>query len=144
LEISEKIKQAHLANQTRLYLNTLALENGKKRAVAVGFLNEVVDAALGELLDFHGTSLTDLFVRIRQQFSKDKRELVLLVEDFATLAGIQGSLLDAITRPNRDQEQLCIMRTALAVTTGYYRNGKPSRHARNTSGNFRMSLRERR
>ena len=119
LEISEKIKQAHLANQTRLYLNTLALENGKKRAVAVGFLNEVVDAALGELLDFHGTSLTDLFVRIRQQFSKDKRELVLLVEDFATLAGIQGSLLDAITRPNRDQEQLCIMRTALAVTTGY-------------------------
>lgn len=119
LEIPETINRANLANQTRQYLSVLASEKGKKRLDAVGFLNEVVDAALGELLDFHGTSLADLFVRVRQQFSKDKRELVLLVEDFATLAGIQGSLLDAITRPNRDQEQLCIMRTALAVTTGY-------------------------
>lgn len=119
LEIPDTINRAHLANQTRQYLNILASEKGRKRLDAVGFLNEVVDAALGELLDFHGTSLADLFVRVRQQFSKDKLELVLLVEDFATLAGIQGSLLDAITRPNRDQEQLCIMRTALAVTTGY-------------------------
>lgn len=119
LIIPDRINRAHLANQTRQYLNILSSDNGKKRSVAVGFLNEVVDAALGELLDFHGSSLTDLFVRVRQQFSRDKRELVLLVEDFATLAGIQGSLLDAITRPNRDQEQLCIMRTALAVTTGY-------------------------
>jgi hypothetical protein len=119
LEIPDTINRAHLANQTRQYLSVLASENGRKRLDAVGFLNEVVDASLGELLDFHGTSLADLFVRVRQQFSKDKRELVLLVEDFATLAGIQGSLLDAITRPNRDQEQLCIMRTALAVTTGY-------------------------
>ena len=119
LEIPDTINRAHLANQTRQYLSVLASEKGKKRLDAVGFLNEVVDAALGELLDFHGTSLADLFVRVRQQFSKDKLELVLLVEDFATLAGIQGSLLDAITRPNRDKEQLCIMRTALAVTTGY-------------------------
>lgn len=119
LEIPETINRAHLANQTRQYLSVLASEKGKKRLDAVGFLNEVVDAALGELLDFHGTSLADLFVRVRQQFSKDDLELVLLVEDFATLAGIQGSLLDAITRPNRYQEQLCIMRTALAVTTGY-------------------------
>lgn len=119
LDIPETVNRAHLANQTRQYLNVLASEKGKKRRDAVGLLNEVVDAALGELLDFHGTSLADLFVRVRQQFSKDKLELVLLIEDFATLAGIQGSLLDAITRPNRDQEQLCIMRTALAVTTGY-------------------------
>ena len=119
LQIPDTIKRAHLANQTRQYLNILGSENGRKRLIAVGFLNEVIDPALGELLDFHGTTLADLFVRVRQQFSKDKLELVLLVEDFATLAGIQGSLLDAITRPNRDQEQLCIMRTALAVTTGY-------------------------
>ena len=84
----------------------------------------MVDQALGGLLDFGGNSLTDLFVRIREQLFDDKIELVLLVEDFATLAGIQGSLLDAIIREGiRDGKQvLCKMRTALAVTEGYLSN----------------------
>ena len=45
------------------------------------------------------------------------------MEDFAALAGIQNSLLDAILREGvRGNERLCMMRTALAVTEGYLTN----------------------
>jgi hypothetical protein len=105
----------------RGYLNVLKQQNGQNLNDALFFLNEVVDKSLGELLDFRGSSLTDLFVRIREQLLIDDIELVLLVEDFAALAGIQFSLLDAVIREGvRDGKKvLCTMRTALAVTEGY-------------------------
>jgi hypothetical protein len=92
--------------------------------LAVRLLNEVVDPALSSLLNFNGASLSDLFVRLRKQLLEDEKELVLLVEDFASLAGIQGSLLDAMIRQGdeRGEQTLCTMRTALAVTKGYLNN----------------------
>ena len=124
LSLDEKLDRNTLAQPTKAYLMTLNLRDGQARKVAVNVLNEVIDPALGELLDFGGNSLTDLFVKLREQLLKDGKELVLLVEDFAALAGIQGSLLDAMIREGiRDGKQhLCIMRTALAVTEGYLAN----------------------
>lgn len=124
LSLDEKLDRNTLALPTKTYLMSLTLRDGQARKVAVGVLNEVIDPALGELLDFGGNSLTDLFVKLREQLLKDGKELVLLVEDFAALAGIQGSLLDAMIREGiRDGKQhLCVMRTALAVTEGYLAN----------------------
>ena len=121
LSLDEKLDRNTLAQPTKAYLMNLTLRDGQARKVAVGVLNEVIDPALGELLDFGSNSLTDLFVKLREQLFKDGKELVLLVEDFAALAGIQGSLLDAMIREGiRDGKQhLCVMRTALAVTEGY-------------------------
>ena len=124
LSLDEKLDRNTLAQPTKTYLMSLTLRDGQARKVAVGVLNEVIDPALGELLDFGGNSLTDLFVKLREQLLEDGKELVLLVEDFAALAGIQGSLLDAMIREGiRDGKQhLCVMRTALAVTEGYLAN----------------------
>lgn len=124
LILNEKHDRTSLSKPTNTYLTFLNSQNGLARKVAVGILNEVVDSALNELLDFGGNSLTDIFVKMREQLLKDSKELVILVEDFAALAGIQGSLLDAMIREGiRDgQQQLCVMRTALAVTEGYLAN----------------------
>jgi hypothetical protein len=87
---------------------------------AIRFLNEVLETARSGLIDMGGVSLTELFIDIRKNLLEDGKELILLVEDFAVLAGIQGPLLDAMIREGiRDgKQELCVMRTALAVTEG--------------------------
>lgn len=89
-------------------------------ADAIRFLNEVLETARSGLIDLGGVSLTELFIDIRKKLLEDGMELVLLIEDFAVLAGIQGPLLDVIVRHGIDhgKQELCIMRTALAVTEG--------------------------
>lgn len=124
LDLAGKVDLSAVANSTRQYLITLNRQDGQHRREAVRFLNDVVDKALAELLDFRGHSLTDLFVKMRERLLKDEMELVLFVEDFAALAGIQGSLLDAMIREGirSGRQELCTMRTALAVTEGYLTN----------------------
>jgi hypothetical protein len=124
LILDEKLDRSLLSHAARSYLVNLNLQDGKARKAAVAILNDVVDPALGELRDFGGNSLTELFVKIREKLLEDGKELVLLVEDFAALAGIQGSLLDAMIFHGIDagRQKLCVMRTALAVTEGYLAN----------------------
>jgi hypothetical protein len=118
LQFIADVSDASLSKVTKQYLPQL-----KKPAMlqeAIGFLNEVVDQALAGLVDFGGISLADIFIDIRKAMLADDVELVLLVEDFAVLAGIQGPLLDVMIREAiRDgKRELCTMRTALAVTEG--------------------------
>ena len=61
-------------------------------------MNQAIDGALAQLLNLSDNRLTDLFIRIREELFAQDKELILLVEDFATLAGIQGSLLDVVIR----------------------------------------------
>lgn len=91
------------------------------REAASALLNEVLDLAKQMLLNVGDGSLTELFATARAGLLEEGRELVLLVEDFAVLSGLQGALLDAMIRDAfRDGRQvLCTMRTALAYTTGY-------------------------
>ena len=123
LIVDESFVRADMAALTRNCLTGLERRNGAGRKDAVAFLNELIDDAISQLLGFGGFSLTDLFVEIRKCLLEDKIELVLLIEDFASLAGIQGSLLDAIISEGvRGKKELCTMRTALAVTEGYLSN----------------------
>ena len=89
---------------------------------AVQLLNDVVDDAIAPLATPVDTSLSELFYEVRRQLLKDGRELVLLVEDFAVLAGVQRALLDAILREGQagGKAEACMIRTALAVTDGYF------------------------
>lgn len=114
----QNVEIDQLAAPTRLYLPTLKKDD--QLQIAIRCLNDVIDRAVGKLVAFAGTvSLSDVFLNIRRQLLKDGRELVILVEDFAVLAGIQGPLLDAIVREaRREDEELCLMRTAIAVTEG--------------------------
>jgi hypothetical protein len=104
------------------YLQRLGSTNGRDRADATRLLNEIVDDAIKPLATPADTSLSELFYDIRRQLLNEGRELVLLVEDFAVLAGIQGALFDAMIREGEvsGKAEACVMRTALAVTTGYF------------------------
>jgi hypothetical protein len=96
------------------------LEREDRRQTAVRILNAALDDAKQKLLRLDPT-VSDLFNAIREQLLKERKELVLLVEDFAVLSGIQKQLLQVIIKEAfRDGRQvLCTMRTALAYTTGY-------------------------
>ena len=126
-DLESVLQEVNTAKITRAYIATI--KQPQALAAAVGFLNEVVDRAVGHLMDFRGASLSELFVEIRTKLLEDKKELVLLVEDFAVLAGIQGHLLDAMIREatRNGRQELCVMRTALAVTEGRLPEGVMTR-----------------
>lgn len=106
---------------TRRYLQTLGTAGGRHRRDAVDLLNSVIDDAANQLLGLGDTGLKDLFDDIRKELLAQKKELVVLIEDFAVLSGMQGALLDALIKEaiEKGNQVRCTMRTALAVTTGY-------------------------
>ncbi len=96
------------------------LEREERRVAAARILTIALDGAKQRLLRIDPT-VGDLFDAIRRELLNEGKELVLLVEDFAVLSGLQKQLLQvAIKEGFRDGRQvLCTMRTALAYTTGY-------------------------
>jgi len=107
--------------QAREFYRQIAKEGDRHRAHAARLLNDLLDHAKQELLRMGDNTLTELFVDVRAQLFKEKKELILLVEDFAVLSGLQGALLDVMIREaTRDGKQvLCTIRSALAYTEGY-------------------------
>jgi len=119
--LENSIKEA--AQPAQQYLRRLNQANGQARTQATDLLNEVIDDAIAPLATPADTSLSELFYSVRKQLLTEGRELILLVEDFAVLTGIQGALLDAMIREGvRGEQEACVMRTALAVTEGYFKS----------------------
>lgn len=89
---------------------------------AVALLNGIVDDAIKPLATPADTSLSELFYEVRKLLLEDDRELVLLIEDFAVLAGVQQALFDAMNMEGEygGKKVACTIRTALAVTDGYF------------------------
>lgn len=121
---SLKLGNASIPVQT-YYKTALASNDGKGREIAVDVLNSVIDEAIRRVFNLdqsiNGVTLEDIILHVRALLFEDGRELVLLVEDFAVLSGIQEILLNVcIQEAVRDGKQIrSNMRTALAVTDGY-------------------------
>jgi hypothetical protein len=106
-------------------------QTGLNRADGAGYeeasrvLNEVVDEAIQRVFQLDkatgGITLDSIVLRVRELLLEQGRELVLLVEDFAALSGIQQVLLSVcIQEAERDGRRVrSRMRTALALTDGY-------------------------
>lgn len=104
----------------RSYVQKLKTNTQNERATAAALMNSERDRAVGQLLGLGEHQLADLFGRVRAELTKEKKELVLLIEDFTTLAGVQRGLLDVIKmQAVTDNEVRCPLRTALAVTEGF-------------------------
>ncbi len=90
-------------------------------ATAVQLLNENLDQAVLRLANLTGGKLQQAMLDIRRELH-NKQEIVLLVEDFAVIQGVQRDLLDAITEVSvrEGREELAPIRTLMAVTRGYY------------------------
>lgn len=91
----------------------------------VDLLNDAVDPAIGNVFKLEqnagGMTFQDIILAVREILLLDGKDLVLLVEDFAALAGIQEVLLKVcIQEGQRDGRKVrATMRTALALTDGY-------------------------
>ena len=126
LIVPRELDLGQSSSAVRTYYQTILNREGKTgREVAAEVLNSVVDQAIRSVFhldqEIGRITLSDIILRIRELLFEDKRELVLLVEDFAALSGIQEVLLNVcIQEAVRDGKQVrAPMRTALAITDGY-------------------------
>ena len=90
-------------------------------ARAIRLMNSCLDAAIAQTLNFSADNLIDLMNALRRHLARQGMRLILLIEDFARLQGIDTAMLQAlITPPGQGDDQLCEIRWAMAVTTGYF------------------------
>ncbi len=85
-------------------------------------MNLHLDEAITQVLNLGREDLQRLMKEVRETLAEQGIELVLLIEDFAKLQGIDRELLEAVlARPQQPESKpLCAIRTALACTTGYF------------------------
>ena len=115
------------ANQkvANYYRTGLASREGLGKAIAVNVLNEVVDQATSQLYQLNqslgGMTLAEVILEIRRLLLVDSRELVILVEDFAALVGIQDTLAKVLIQEGETSKgkEFATIRSAIAVTDGY-------------------------
>lgn len=112
------------------------------RRVAVDMLNEFLGSAMRDTFGIGGGRLFDVMMEVRRLLQRRGQELVLLIEDFAILQGIQSDLLDAIIEaPTRDgRRELCGIRAAIAVTSGYLKHLYETVQTRIAFGGYVYSL----
>jgi type II secretory pathway predicted ATPase ExeA len=96
--------------------------NDALKPAAIQLLNRHLDVAVMQAADLGVGRLQQAFLAIRRALAAGGEEIVMLVEDFALVQGIQRDLLDAIleTSQREGRTVLAPIRTLLAVTTGYY------------------------
>jgi hypothetical protein len=126
LKLPLGIKLGESANVVQIYYGTILMaRDGEGFAAAADILNEILDPAIGEVFrltqSLGGMTLQELILSIRELLLENGRELVLLIEDFAALSGIQETLLAVcIQEAVRDGRLVrAPMRTAIAITDGY-------------------------
>ena len=92
---------------------------------AVNVLNEVVDAAIKQLYrlgqPLGGMTLAEVFLEIRRLLLNDGKDLVLFVEDFKALVGIQEALANILIVEGNPGgiPTYATIRSVIAVTDGY-------------------------
>ncbi|MFI9811655.1 protein DpdH [Saccharothrix variisporea] len=117
-----RIKDVQLAaDKSKRLVGLINTKTGLKEA-AIGLLNDHLEAALRSAANLAAGRLTDALLKVRAVYARQGREILLLIEDFALIQGVQGELLDALTEPaiREGEMRLAPIRTLMAVTTGYF------------------------
>lgn len=120
-DLPRDIKDSPKASaQARDFYNFLIFDPETQKA-SVDWLNDHLDEAISQVLNL-GRDLLSLMLDVRRALARQGTELILLIEDFAKLQGIDREILEAVlARPQQvEGEPLCAIRTALACTTGYF------------------------
>lgn len=107
------------------YVRNIANVDVERLQPVVDLLNDAVDTAIFNVFKLEqnagGMTLQDIILAVREILFDDGMDLVLLVEDFAALAGIQEVLLKVCIQEGEygGKKVRATMRTALALTDGY-------------------------
>lgn len=125
LEMPADCDVTQTAQAAQQYIYHLQSHEGVACEVAAAVLQEVLDPALRTVFRFSEAlgqrTIEEIVDDIRRQLLAEGKELVLLIEDFAALAGIQQPLLNLMIAES-DHEGRRVrapLRTALAVTDGF-------------------------
>jgi hypothetical protein len=105
------------AQETQDFLTWLMGATHADRSAVVGIVNRHIDWAISNCLNLSGDRLISLMLELRRHFRLCGQELVLLIEDFARLQGLDRALLQSILE---QQPDLCVLRTVFASTGGFY------------------------
>ncbi len=112
------------------------------KELALQMLNEQLNFAVGALIGVDRKQIYDVMLQVREALNDEGKTLILLVEDFALLRGLETQLLDAMIADAESfgERVLCPMRSALAVTSGYF-EGKDTALTRiHSRGRYMYSL----
>lgn len=121
---------AHASRLARDAIDLIELDPAVHLPLAIRIINRNLDRAVARTLSFSGDRVEELMTRLRTYLKSQGQELVLLVEEFARLQGIDRALLQAIT--SQGDERQCKMRTAIAVTTGFFQSVAETAYMRTT------------
>ena len=113
------VQTAEMALDTRNTCDFLR-SSPESQELAVDIINRNLNKAIVQVLNFSGDRLIRLLQEVRRHLRTQGRELVLLVEDLARLQGLDLSLLEALVEVGNEDNGLCNLRWAAAVTSGYY------------------------
>ena len=125
---SKGIDISKSAQQTNAYYTrNLLIREGEGMRVATRMLNEnkIVDQAIRQLFNLHqsmgGMTLHEVILKIRERLLAQERELVIFVEDFKALIGIQDILLKVLIQEGETENvrKYATLRSVIAVTDGY-------------------------
>lgn len=118
LDMLDPTKASHRAQK----LLKLIESRADLQEAALLMLNDQLPVAVTNAANIGAGQLQNALLRIRREFARQGKEIVLLIEDFAVIQGIQLDLLDAVIEVGeRDgRTVLAPVRTLMAVTTGYY------------------------
>ena len=97
-----------------------SLSNRGLRADIAALCDSYLSRAKAEVFMGQRTDLLDVFEEVREEIASRGQELCLLIEDLVLLHGIDRQLAQALTIPA--SAQLCKLRAAIAVTSGYLRS----------------------
>lgn len=121
---------ANASKQARDAMQIIECDRPTYLPLAIKIINRNLDRAVARTLSFSGDRVEELMLRLRTHLKRQGKELVLLVEEFARLQGIDRALLQAIT--SHGDERQCKMRSAIAVTTGFFESVAETAYMRTT------------
>lgn len=126
LVLPREIDLSQAAKSVRDYYQTqIAVAPAERLNAVVDLLNSAVDPAIGNVFQLEqstrGMTLQDIILAVRETLLEDGKDLVLLIEDFQALSGIQDVLLKVCIQEGEyeGKKVRATMRTAIALTDGY-------------------------
>ena len=127
LEI-ESLRNA--TKDTREFLQFLLGQQIETRQKAVDIINRHTDAAIARCLNLSGDHLIQIMTEMRENLKQEGKELILLIEDFARLQGLDRALLQSVL--DQGNTKICTLRTVFACTTGFYGSLEATARTRTT------------
>ena len=107
----------------RKFYNQLSVFDREDLAAVVALVNSSKESAVKNLLKLGGVNdLERMMIEVRQHYKIQNIELVVLIEDFARLEGVDKALLSALMAKKHQsgETDLCAIRTAFACTRDRY------------------------